>query len=62
MLPLTALFWNRTNSVGKPFDLNVCLFFLASTIYLTNILGSMIHGKKLLGVCGETELAKCGQC
>ena len=32
-------------------------FFLAFTIYLTKMLGSMIHDKKLLGVCGETELA-----
>ena len=32
-------------------------FFLAFTIYLTKMLGSMIHDKKLLGICGETELA-----
>ena len=29
--------------------------------YLTKMLGSMIHDKKLLGVCGETELANAKQ-
>jgi hypothetical protein len=44
---------------GKLFDLNVCVFFLAFTIYFTKMLGSMIHNKKLLGiqVCGKIELA-----
>ena len=36
-------------------------FFGPFTIYLTKILGSMIHDKKLLGVCGETELSNAKQ-
>jgi hypothetical protein len=36
-------------------------FYWPFTIYLSNILGSMIHDKKLLGVCGETELANAKQ-
>ena len=53
--------YNCWSFVGKPFDLGVCLFFLAFATYLTKILGSMIHDKKLLGVCGETELANAKQ-
>jgi hypothetical protein len=33
------------------------IFLLAFSIYFTKMFGSMIHNKKLLGVCGETELA-----
>jgi chitin synthase len=36
-------------------------FFSWSFYYLTKMLGSMIHDKKLLGVCGETELANAKQ-
>ena len=37
-------------------DLSVCLFFLAFTIYLTKMLGSMIHNKKLLGICRRNRV------
>ena len=54
--------YDRWYFVGKPFDLSICLFFLAFTIiYLTKMLGSMIHDKKLQAVCGETELANAKQ-
>jgi chitin synthase len=36
-------------------------FFVALYIHLTKMHVSMIHDKKLLGVCGETELANAKQ-
>jgi chitin synthase len=56
------LFMVDADTTGDPLSVNrlISAYFYFSwpfTIYLSNILGSMIHDKKLLGVCGETELA-----
>ena len=41
--------------------MSIFLGLYYSYIYLTKMLDSMIHDKKLLGVCGETELANAKQ-
>ena len=62
------LFMVDADTTVDPMSVNCLIsayvyFFLLTffTIYLTKMLGSMIHDKKLLGVCGETELANAKQ-
>ena len=49
---------NRLISAYVYFFLSFLLFFF---FFLTKMLGSMIHDKKLLGVCGETGLSNAKQ-
>ena len=60
------LFMVDADTTVDPLSLNRLIsayvyFLVLLIIYLTNKLGSMIHDKKLLGVCGETELANAKQ-
>ena len=60
------LFMVDADTTVDPLSLNrlisAYVYFLGLLIiYLTKMLGSMIHDKKLLGVCGETELANAKQ-
>ena len=62
------LFMVDADTTVDPMSVNCLIsayvyFFLLTffTIYLTKMLGSMIHDKKLLGICGETELANAKQ-
>ena len=62
------LFMVDTDTTVDPLSVNclisVYVYFLGLyylSIYLTIILSSVIHDKKLLGICGETELANAKQ-
>ena len=60
------LFMVDANTTVDPLSVNrlisAYVLFLAFTIHLIKMLGSiMIHDKKLLGVCEETELANAKQ-